>query len=70
MGFFSQGHASPSSLGGCSPLTSWEPPTLTLSTAGRCHCPCLYWPYANGLKKEPLLSRDTGSFSPRPLEKW
>lgn len=36
MELLSQGHASPTSRGGCSPLTAREPLAPTRSTAGRC----------------------------------
>lgn len=70
MEFFSPGHASPTSLGGCSPLASRDPRLSTPSTAGSCP---LSWSLLAGGRwpqEEPVLSRDTGSVSPCPLEKW
>lgn len=70
MEFFSQGHASPTSLGGCPPLASREPPAFPpLALWAGVRCPCLYRPYADGIKRELLLSGVTGRLPPCPLEK-
>lgn len=63
-----QEHASPPFSRAAFPLhpgipTALPSPVLP-GSAGR---PCHSWSYENGPKKEMILSRDTGSFSPCPL---